>query len=78
MSNSHLGNVSVEWDLGVGSSSLGNGKRNPEDGVGAELFFVGSSVEVQKDLVHSGLVGEVEILADEFGGDGVVDVTDGL
>ena len=74
----HLSNVSVEWDFGVSSSGLGDGERNAKNSVGTELFFVVGSIEVQENLVHSSLVGEIEVLADESSGDWAVDVGDGL
>ena len=74
----HLSNVSVEWDFGVGSGGLGDGERDAKNSVGTELFFVVGSVEVQENLVHGSLVGEIEVLADESSGDWAVDVGDGI
>ena len=74
----HLSNVSIERDLSVSSSGLGNGERNAKNSVGTELFFVVSSIEVEEDLVHGGLIGKIEVLADESSGDWAVDVGYGL
>ncbi len=48
--------VFVEGEVEIVGSSLGNGQRYAEDGVGAEVALGGGAVEVEHDLVHTDLV----------------------
>ena len=73
-----VGDVTVEGHVLVGGSGLAHGHGHAEDGVGAEVVLVLGAVEVEHDLVDLSLVDGVEVLADELGGDGLVDVLDGL
>ena len=58
------------------AGGLGDGERNAEDGVGAEVLLERRSVEGEHRLVESDLV--IGISADDGGGDDFVDVLDGL
>ena len=68
----------IEGHTLLGSTSLGNGQADAEDGVGAELGLVGGAVKLDEELVDRGLVLDIQVLLDESGGDRVVDVGDGL
>ena len=73
-----VGDVSVEGHTLLSGGSLGNGKRNTEDGVGTELALVGGSIKLVQELVNLGLVLNVDVLLDEGGANDVVDVLDGV
>jgi hypothetical protein len=73
-----VGDVSVEGNTLLSGGSLGNGKRNTEDGVGTELALVGGSIKLVQELVNLGLVLNVDVLLDEGGANDVVDVLDGV
>ena len=75
---SEFGEVLVEGDTLLGSSSLRGSDGDTEDGVRAELALVGSTVEADEEVVDFLLLGDLEACLDDFGGDDVVDVGDGL
>lgn len=62
----------------LSSTSLGNGQADTKDGVGTELGLVGGSIEVNQELVDLGLVLDINVLLDDSGANGLVDVLDGL
>ena len=70
--------VLVEGDTLLGSSGLRDSDGDTEDGVRAELALVGSTVEADEEVVDFLLLGDLEACLDDFGGDDVVDVGDGL
>lgn len=73
-----VGDVSVERDTLLGGSSLGNSQGDTEDGVGTKVTLVGGAVELVEELVDLGLVLDIEVLLDESGANGLVDVLHGL
>lgn len=73
-----VGDVSVERNTLLGGGSLGNGQRDTEDGVGAELGLVGGSVKLVQELVNLGLVLDIDVLLDDSRADDLVDVLDGI
>lgn len=73
-----VGDVSVERDTLLSSTSLGNGQADTEDGVGTKVLLVGRAVELVQELVNLGLVFDVEVLLDDGRSDLLVDVGDGL
>ena len=75
---SKVGDVSIEGNILLGGTGLGDGERDTEDGVGAELGLVGGAIEVDEELVNLGLVLDVNVLLDESGADDLVHVLDGL
>lgn len=73
-----VGDVSVERDTLLGGSSLGNSQGDTEDGVGTKVTLVGGAVELVEELVDLGLVLDINVLLDESGANGLVDVLHGL
>lgn len=70
--------MSVEGNTLLSGSSLGNGQRDTEDGVGTELALVGGTIELVQELVDLGLLLNIEVLLDEGGANDLVDVLDGI
>lgn len=62
----------------LSGTSLGNGQRDTEDGVGAELALVVSSIKRVEELINLGLVLDVKVLLDQSRANDGVDVGDGL
>lgn len=73
-----VGNVDVERDTLLGGGSLGNGQGDTKDGVGTKVTLVGSAIELVQELINLSLVLDVNVLLDESGANGLVDVLDGL
>ena len=73
-----VGDVSVQWDALLSSTGLSNGQGDAEDGVGTEVGLVGGAIELEEELVDLGLVLDVDVLLDDGGANGLVDVLDGL
>jgi hypothetical protein len=73
-----VGDVSVKGNTLLGGSGLGNGQGDTEDGVGTEVTLVGGSIELVQELVNLGLVLDIDVLLDDGGANGLVDVLDGL
>lgn len=73
-----VGDVSVEGNTLLGGTSLGNGQGDTKDGVGTKVALVGSAVELDEELVNLGLVLDIDVLLDESGANGLVDVLDSL
>ena len=70
--------VLVERDTLLRSTRLRDGDGDTEDRVRAELAFVGGAVELDEEVVDLLLRGDLQTGLDQLGGDGVVDVGDGL
>lgn len=73
-----VGNVSVERNTLLSSTSLCNGQGDTKDGIGTEVGLVGCAVELDEEFVNLGLVLDVDVFLDDGGSDGLVDVGDGL
>ena len=73
-----VGDVSVERDTLLSSTSLGNGQADTEDGVGTKVLLVSRAVELVQELVNLGLVLNIEVLLDDGRSDLLVDVGDSL
>ena len=73
-----VGDVDVKRDTLLSGSSLGNGQRDTEDGVGTKGGLVGGAIELVKELINLGLVLDVDVLLDEGGANDLVDVLHGL
>ena len=58
--------IAVERHVEIVGGSLSCSKRNAEDGVGAEVGFRGSAVEVEHDLVNADLI-EGAVTAESVG-----------
>lgn len=78
LGSSKVGDVSVERDTLLSSTSLGNGQGDTKDGVGTEVGLVGSAVELDEEFVNLALVLDVDVFLDDGGSDGLVDVGDSL
>jgi hypothetical protein len=70
--------VCVERDALLGGRGLCDGHGDTEDGVGTQGGLVRCAIELVKESVYGGLVLDVDVLLDERGGNGVVDVADSL
>jgi hypothetical protein len=73
-----VGDVGVEGDTLLGSGGLSDGHGDTEDGVGTKLSLVGGAIKLVHEVVDGALVLDVEVLLDESGTEGLVDVGDGL
>lgn len=73
-----IGNVSVERDALLSSSSLGDGQTDTEDSVGTEVGLVGGTIELVEELVDFGLFGDADSLLDDSGPNDIIDVLDSL
>lgn len=75
---SQIGNVFVQWNVLLGSTSLGNSQRHTQNGVGAELALVLGAVQLDHKVIDGCLIDHIQIGLDQLGAQGVVDVTDSL
>ena len=75
---SELGQVLVEGDTLLDSSSLGDSNTDAQNGIGSELTLVRGTVEFDEEVVDVLLGGDLEAGLDQFRGNNVVDVGDGL
>ena len=73
-----VGDVSVERNTLLSSTSLGNGQGDTKDGVGTEVGLVGCAVELDEEFINLALVLDIDVLLNDGGSDGLVDVGDGL
>lgn len=71
-----MGNVKKKYLLS--GTSLGDGQRDTEDGVGTELALVGGTIEAVKEGIDLGLVLDIDVLLDQSRANDGVDVLDGL
>lgn len=78
LDTAELSEVLVERDTLLTGTSLGNGDRDTEDGVGTELALVGSAVKLDEEVIDLLLRSDRDAGLDELGGDDVVDVVDSL
>ena len=78
LGTSKVGDVSVERDALLSGTGLGDSQTDTKDGVGTEVGLVGSTIELVEELINLGLVLNIEVLLDDGGGNGLVDVLDGL
>jgi hypothetical protein len=62
----------------LSSTSLGDGQRYTENSIGTKLGLVGSTIELVKESIDSGLVLDIEVLLDKSGSNDGVHVLDGL
>ena len=70
------GEIFVGLQIRNKSSQLTNRLGDGEDGVSAELAFIGCAVKIEKDLVDAVLL--CRVLADDVFADNIVDVGDCL
>lgn len=73
-----VGDVSVERNTLLSSTSLSNSQGDTKDGVGTEVGLVGCAVELDEEFINLALVLDVDVLLNDGGSDGLVDVGDGL
>ena len=78
LGSGEVGDVSVEGNALLSSTSLGNGQADTQDGVGTEVGLVGGAIQLVEELVDLGLVLHINVLLDEGRANGLVDVLDGL
>lgn len=62
----------------LSSTSLGNGQADAQNGVRTKLGLVGGGIEVDEELVDSGLVLDVQVCLSDSGGNGLIHIPDGL
>ncbi len=73
-----VGEVLVQGNSLLSSTSLSNGDGNTENGVGTELALVGGTVELDEEVINLLLLGDGQSSLDQLGGDDVVDIGNGL
>jgi len=72
------GNVFVEGDSELCSTSLAGSERDSENSVGTELVLVGSSVKLEHEVINGSLVGHLEAALDERRSNHLIDILDGI
>jgi hypothetical protein len=70
--------VSIEGNALLSSAGLGNGQRDTEDGIGAELGLVRGAIEIDEELINLALVLDVNVGLNQLGADDFIDVLNGL
>lgn len=70
--------VSIQGNTLLGSTSLGDGQANTEDGIGTQVDLVGGSVKLDEELVNLALILNVDILLNYGRSDSLVDILNGL
>lgn len=73
-----VGDVSVERDTLLSSTSLGDSQADTQDGVGTQVVLVGGTIELVEELIDLGLVLDIQVLLDDGRANLVVDIGDGL
>ena len=73
-----VGDVSVERDALLSSTSLGDSQADTQDGVGTQVVLVGGAIELVEELVDLGLVLDIQVLLDDGRANLLVDIGDGL
>lgn len=73
-----VGDVSVERDTLLSSTSLGDSQADTQDGVGTQVVLVGGAIELVEELVDLGLVLDIQVLLDDGRANLLVDIGDGL
>jgi hypothetical protein len=73
-----ISKVNVERDTLITSSSLGNSKRDTEDGVGTKLTLVGSTIELDEEVINSLLFGNGDLGINELGANNIVNIGNSL
>ena len=58
----------------LAGTSLSDGNRNTQDGVGTEISLVWCTIKLDEEVVNILLLGNLEAGLDKLGGDDVVDV----
>lgn len=62
----------------LSGTSLGNGQRDTEDGVGAQLGLVGGAIKLDEEVINGLLVLDIDVLLDELRANDGVDVLNSL
>jgi hypothetical protein len=75
---SKLGQMLVQRDTLLNSSSLGNGDADAENGVGTELTLVRGTIELDEEVIDVLLSGDLKARLDQLRGNNVVDIGNGL
>jgi hypothetical protein len=70
--------VNVKRDTLITSSSLTNSERNTQNGVSTEVALVGSTIELDKEIINGLLFSNGNLGINQSGADDVVDVSNGL
>lgn len=78
LSAGKVGNVGIERDTLLSSTGLGNGQGDTKDSISTEFGLVWCAVKLDEEFVNLALVLDVDVLLDDGGCDGLVDVCDGL
>ena len=73
-----VGDVSVERDTLLSSTSLGDSQADTQDGVGTQVVLVGGAIQLVEELIDLGLVLDIQVLLDDGRANLVVDIGDGL
>jgi hypothetical protein len=73
-----IGDMGIERNTLVTSTSLSNSKRDTKDGVSTKLVLVLSTVKLEEELINSLLVGDGDLGLNKSGGNGLVNVLNSL
>lgn len=76
LGSGEVGNVGVERNALLGSTSLGNSQADTQDSISTKLALVGGSIELVEQGIDCGLVLDIDILLDESGSKDLVDILD--
>jgi hypothetical protein len=73
-----IGDMGIERNTLVTSTSLSNSKRDTKDGVSTKLVLVLSTVKLEEELINSLLVSDGDLGLNKSGGNGLVNVLNSL
>jgi len=73
-----ISKVNVERDTLITSSSLGNSKRDTKDGISTELTLVGSTIELDEEVINSLLFGNGDLGINELRTNDIVNIGNSL
>ena len=73
-----IGDVGVERDSFLGGTGLGDCQTDTENSIGPKVGLVRGAVKLDQELVHFGLVLDINVLLDNGRSNNVVDVCDSL
>jgi len=75
---SELGQVLVQGDILLDSSSLCDGNTDAENGVGSQLTLVRGTIELDEEVIDVFLGGDLKARLDQLRGNNIIDVGDGF
>jgi hypothetical protein len=70
--------VNIKRNTLITSSSLGNSKRNTENGISTELTLVGSTIKLDEEIINGLLFGNSNLGFNELGANDIVNIGNSL